>query len=259
MGRQRTRSGRWLIGAVVVVGVLVTACGTPAGTPGAPDGRTIASGPVLTSTADGGGDPNAAGRSLATARPSSAAPAGGAAAAGGGTAICANETLTDSMTRAVADGASVVLATGGFTGTVRPADGEIAVPYSEVALTDASTLAGPELATPGSFWVYGDLAAGGNGATTGETSSLWARGGRLIAVVDPTAGGSDLPGPVIRVAPVVGDDVVMGWVGCWSTQGVPSRDFDGTVDLFDDHGLHPTGMQLSAVSLDDFRSALPAG
>lgn len=259
MGRQRTRSRRWSIGpAVVVVGVLLTACGTPTGTPDAPDRRTVASAPVLTSTADDGGDPNAAGRALAAATPSAPAPDGGGVAAGGGAAICANETLADSMTRAVDNGASVVLATGRFTGAVRSADGEIAVPYSEIALTDASTLAGPELATPGSFWVYGDLAAGGSAATTGETSSLWARGGRLIAVIDP-AGGSGLPGPVIRVAPVVGDDVVMGWVGCWSTQGVPSRDVDAAVDIFDDRGRHPTDMQLSAVRLDDFRSALPAG
>jgi hypothetical protein len=61
------------------------------------------------------------------------------------------------------------------------------------------------------------------------------------------------------VAPVVGDDVIMGWVGCWSTQGVPSRDFDGGIELFDDRGLHPTDMALSAVTLDDFRSALPSG
>jgi hypothetical protein len=107
--------------------------------------------------------------------------------------------------------------------------------------------------------VYGDLAAAGQASATGETSSLWARGGRLVAVIDPASDGSGLPGPVIRVAPVVGDDVIMGWVCCWSTQGVPSRDFDGGIELFDDRGLHPTDMALSAVTLDDFRSALPSG
>ncbi|WP_395729900.1 hypothetical protein [Nakamurella sp.] len=277
MGRQRNSRRWWSIGAAVAVaGMSLAACATTAAGPGwsasaevQPCGVTSC---ALTSVAVGAtvpppvavdGDPNAAGRALASATPG--APTGGASdggaggAAGGGAAgICANETLADSMTRAVQNGASVVLATGGFTGAVRSADGEIAVPYSEIALTDASTLAGPELATPGSFWVYGDLAAGGRAATTGETSSLWARGGRLIAVVDP-AGGSGLPGPVIRVAPVVGDDVVMGWVGCWSTQGVPSRDVDAAVDIFDDRGRHPTDMPLSAVRLDDFRSALPAG
>ena len=151
----------------------------------------------------------------------SVSPTGGAAG-GGAAGICANETLADSLSRAVEGGASVVLATGRFTGTVRSADGEIAVPYSEVVLTDASTLAGPELPAAGSAWVYGDLAAAGPASATGETSSLWARGGRLVAVVDPASDWSGLPGPVIRVAPVVGDDVVMGWVGCWSTQGVPS-------------------------------------
>jgi len=259
---------------LAVAGLLLAACATPAGDPGGtPTGPASA---VTSSTADGStdgtvdadGDPNAAGRTLAAATSSSVplggdaaggGAAGGGAAGGGAAGICANETLADSLSRAVEGGASVVLATGRFTGTVRSADGEIAVPYSEVALTDASTLAGPELPTAGSAWVYGDLAAGGQASATGETSSLWARGGRLVAVVDPASDGSGLPGPVIRVAPVVGDDVVMGWVGCWSTQGVPSRDFDGALDLFDDRGVHPTEMTLSAVGLDDFRSALPAG
>lgn len=246
----------------MVAGLLLAACGTPAAGP-SPSGAGGTTGSVATDT---DGDPNAAGRALASGSapppsgPTNGGLAGGAAggAAGGGAAgICANETLADSMARAVDNGASVVLATGGFTGTVQSGDGEIGVPYSEVALTDGATLAGPTVATPASGWVYGDLSATGDASATGETSSLWARGGRLIAVVDPASGGSGLPGPVLRVAPVVGDDVVMGWVGCWSTQGVPSRDFDGTVDLFDDRGLHPTEMQLSAVSLDDFRSALP--
>lgn len=258
MGGQRTARTRCSIGsALVVVGALLTACGTPAGTTVAPETVSVTAAPVITSAADTDGDPNAAGRALATASPSPAAPSGGAA--GGGAGICANETLADSMTRAVDNGASVLLATGGFTGTVAPGDGEIGVPYSEVTLTEGSTLAGPAVATPVSAWVPGDLAATGQASATGETSSLWARGGRLIAVVDPASGGSGLPGPVIRVAPVVGHDVVMGWVGCWSTQGVPSRDFAGTVDLFDDRGRHPTEMQLAAVGLDDFRSALPAG
>lgn len=199
-----------------------------------------------------GGDPNAAGRAATAAALPSAAPG-----APVGSGICANETLAESLARAVEAGASVVLATGAFTGSVRLGDGEIGVPYSEVALTEASTLAGPPVTTPVSAWVLGNLAADGSAGTpTGETSSLWARGGRLIAIVDP-APGSGLPGPIIRVTPVVGNDVVMGWVGCWSTQGVPSRDFDATVDIFDNRGLHPTEMQLSAVSLDDFRSALP--
>lgn len=257
--RNRGRvSGSGWIGAVVmavgllVAGVLVAAC---AASP--PTGATAGggAGPTASPTAPAGGDPNAAGRTVAAATvTASIAPgAGGGAAAG----ICANETLADSMARAVGAGASVLLATGAFTGTVHLGDGEIGVPYSEVALTNGSTLAGPQLDTPLSAWVYGDLAGDGPSATTGETSSLWSAGGRLIAVVDPVTGGSGLPGPVIRVAPVVGDDVIIGWVGCWSTQGVPARDFTGTVQLFDDQGRHPTEMQLLAVDLDDFRAALP--
>lgn len=250
-----------------LAGLLLAACGTPAGDPGVAatgpasavqSSNTVQSSIPAGSAVPGDGDPNAAGRALATATPSTV-PARGEAAGGSAAGICANETLADSLRRAVEAGASVVLATGRFTGTIRSADGEIAVPYSEIALTDASTLAGPQLPAAGSAWVYGDLAAAGQASATGETSSLWARGGRLVAVIDPASDGSGLPGPVIRVAPVVGDDVIMGWVGCWSTQGVPSRDFDGGIELFDDRGLHPTDMALSAVTLDDFRSALPSG
>ncbi len=223
--------------AVVAAGLLLAAC---------------ASSPPVTETS---GDPNAAGRAAATAS-ALPSPAPGLPV---GSGICANETLADSMARAVGAGASVMLATGAFTGSVRLGDGEIGVPYSEVALTDGDTLAGAPVTTPVSAWVLGNLAADASAGTpTGETSSLWARGGRLIAIVDP-APGSGLPGPIIRVTPVVGTDVVMGWVGCWTAQGVPSRDFDTAVDIFDDRGLHPTEMQLSAVSLDDFRTALPNG
>lgn len=290
--RRRVRAtGSGWIGAVVVAvglvvaGVLVAACAgssPPGATGGAPVGPSAPSvgptgdpsvgptgdpsvGPTGDPSVSRTGDPNAAGRAVAAATvsgPASPGPSGDGGAAGGGAAggsagICANETLADSMARAVDAGASVVLATGAFTGTVQLGDGEIGVPYSQVALTDVSTLAGPELSPPLSAWVPGDLAGTGAAATTGETSSLWAPGGRLIAVVDPVSGGSGLPGPVIRVAPVVGNDVVMGWVGCWSTQGVPARDFTGAVELFDDRGRHPTEMNLTAVGLDDFRAALP--
>ena len=203
-----------------LAGLLLAACGTPAGDPGVAatgpasavqSSNTVQSSIPAGSAVPGDGDPNAAGRALATATPSTV-PARGEAAGGSAAGICANETL-----------------------------------------------AGPQLPAAGSAWVYGDLAAAGQASATGETSSLWARGGRLVAVIDPASDGSGLPGPVIRVAPVVGDDVIMGWVGCWSTQGVPSRDFDGGIELFDDRGLHPTDMALSAVTLDDFRSALPSG
>ncbi len=139
------------------------------------------------------------------------------------------------MARAVQAGSSVVLATGGFTGTTALGDGEIGVPFSEVALTVEDTLAGPPQPSTLSGWVSGDLGADGQSAVTGEASSLWARGGRMIAVVDGS-GASGLPGPVLRVAPVIGDDVIFSWVGCWSTNGVESRDFQGSVDIFDERG-----------------------
>lgn len=171
-------------------------------------------------------------------------------------AICANETLGESLTRAVDAGSSVVLATGGFTGVTMQGDGEIGVPYSEVQLSVEQIYGGPDVPATVSAWVYGDLVAGAGVATTGETSSLWARGGRMIAILDNSAQLSGLPGPVVRVAPVIGEEVILSWIGCWSTNGVASREFDGAVDIFDDRGLHPAELQLFAVSLQEFAGLL---
>ncbi len=242
--------------ALAAVGVVgVTACGSPAGS--AP-GTVTPGGSVSSAASSGGarpdGDPNAAGREVSAATRSAAPPLPGSGSAGA--AICANETLADSMARAVQAGSSVVLATGGFTGTTAVGDGEIGVPFSEVALTVEENLAGPDQPPTLSGWVSGDLGADGQTAVTGETSSLWARGGRMIAVVDGS-GASGLPGPVLRVAPVIGDDVIFSWVGCWSTNGVESRDYAGSVDIFDDRGRHPADLQFQAVRLADFRAQLP--
>jgi hypothetical protein len=243
---------RWLVRAAVSVVLLVLA-GCAAST--AVDDGQVPTGSSVVEPADSDGDPNAVGRALA-ATTATVAPSNQGMSVGSA-GVCANEMLAESMARAVEGGASVVLGSGNFTGNTRLSDGEIGMPYSEVTLTVESTLAGSEVQSPASAWVYGDLAGAGNAATTGETSSLWARGGRLVAVVDAQSDWPGLPGPVIRVTPVVGEDVIMSWVGCWSTQGVDAREFDGAVDLFDDQGMHPTELQLYAVSLDDFRSVLP--
>lgn len=252
---QRMRVGA-VAAAQAVLGIIgVTACGSPAASaPGSPTAGGSASSVAASAGAPADGDPNAAGRDAAAATRSASAPPPDAGSAGA--AICANETLADSMARAVQAGSSVVLATGGFTGSTSVGDGEIGVPFSEVALTVEDTLAGPDQPSTLSGWVYGDLGADGQTAVTGEASSLWARGGRMIAVVDGS-GAAGLPGPVLRVAPVIGDDVIFSWVGCWSTNGVESRDYEGSVDIFDDRGLHPADLQLQAVRLADFRAQLP--
>lgn len=255
MTGQRMRAGMVAVALAAGAVVGVTACGSPAASV---PGTTTAGGSVSSAVTGAGGpsdgDPNAAGRDAAAATRSASAPPGGAGSAGA--AICANETLAESMARAVQAGSSVVLATGGFTGTTALGDGEIGVPFSEVALTVEDTLAGPPQPSTLSGWVSGDLGADGQSAVTGEASSLWARGGRMIAVVDGS-GAAGLPGPVLRVAPVIGDDVIFSWVGCWSTNGVESRDYEGSVDIFDDRGLHPADLQLQAVRLADFRAQLP--
>lgn len=250
-------AGLVLIGSLLLAGCAGTGSGaTGSGSTGSATPPAASSPPGATDPAAAGGDPNAVGR--ASAAGTAAPPTGSQVAVpGGSSSICANETLGESLTRAVDAGSSVVLAGGGFTGTTMLGDGEIGVPYSEVQLTVERTLGGPEAPPSVAAWVYGDLGASGGAATTGETSSLWARGGRMIAVIDGNVQ-SGLPGPIIRVAPVVGDEVILSWIGCWSTNGVQSRDFEGAVEIFDDRGLHPTEVQLAAVSLGDF-TALLAG
>jgi hypothetical protein len=243
---------RTLVGLALLAAVVLTGCSRVDS--GAPATQSVTATTVIgASGPPADGDPNAAGRSAAAATASTQPTTGQQPAMpGGGMAICANETLGESMARAVDAGSSVVLATGGFTGTTMLADGEIGVPYSEVQLTVERTLGGPEVPPTLSAWVYGDLSATGGSATTGEASSLWARGGRMVAVVDTATQWSGLPGPVIRAAPVVGDELIVSWVGCWSTNGVTSREFDGSVEIFDERGLHPTDLQLFAVPLDEF-------
>lgn len=250
---------RTLAGLALAALVLLTGCASTVPDSGASSAPPSTPSPVTSASAGvdqpADGDPNAVGRSSAalTAVPPTSSPV---AVPGGGMSICVNETLGESLTRAVDAGSSVVLATGGFTGSTMLGDGEIGVPYSEVQLTVDRLLGGAEVPQTLSAWVYGDLAAAGDTATTGETSSLWARGGAMIAIVDNLSELSGLPGPVIRVAPVVGDEVILSWVGCWSTNGVTSRDFDGAVEIFDDRGLHPAELQLFAVSLEEFAGLL---
>jgi len=258
-----------MLGVLVMMGALLVGCAAPPG-PAASGGAartttTAAPTSAASSTATGPGaqnepgDPNAAGRSSAAATMSATTIGSDAAAPmpGGGAAICANETLGESMDRDVQAGNSIVLATGGFTGTTTTGDGEVAAPYSEVRLTVEKTLAGPTQPVTLDGWVYGDLAAPVDvPATTGEASSLWARGGRLIAIVDNASAASGLPGPVIRVAPVLDDQLILSWVGCWSTAGVATVPFDGAVDIFDQQGVHPVDLDLQALPLQDFELLL---
>ena len=174
---------RTLVGLALLGTLLLTACSNA----GTGDGESSPAGLTVAAV----GDPNAAGRASAPADASTAPPPL-PAMPGGSSAICANETLGESMNRAVDAGSSIVVANGGFTGVVMSGDGEVGVPYSEVSLYVEDTLAGPDVPQSLSGWVTGNLAATGDVAATGETASLWAAGGRMVAIVDNQ---SDWSGP----------------------------------------------------------------
>ena len=78
-----------------------------------------------------------------------------------------------------------------------------------------------------------------------------------VRIVDNASAGSDPPGPVIWVPPVVGDQLILSWVGCWPTTGVTTRPFDAAVDIFDHQGVHPADLDLQALPLADFEALLP--
>ena len=78
-----------------------------------------------------------------------------------------------------------------------------------------------------------------------------------VGIVDNASAESDPAGPVIRVAPVVGDQLILSWIGCWPTTGVTTRPFDAAVDIYEHQGVHPADLDLQAMPLADFEALLP--
>ncbi|MFI5915339.1 hypothetical protein [Dactylosporangium sp. NPDC051541] len=172
----------------VIVAALLRAGGTP---------------PVSAAPAAGSGAPPVAGTASAAA----------AAAGAGG---CAVVPLAADLGEARAAGASIVLAHGTLTGRTVP---EPRV-RAEMALGGVETLAGPVVADGAKVWV--PTARGPAGPLPGaDAGSLWGPDGALFGIVWPQRLTHDPTGPTLRVAPVVGEQVIFSAAGCWSGGGHP--------------------------------------
>ena len=135
---------------------------------------------------------------------------------------CGSVSLRDTLAMARQSGASVIVANGSLTRkTVY--DNQI---YYEMALNSVQTLSGPPITSGSNGWIGSGL--GPSGPIPGaDTGALWAPDGRLFAIVWPARQTGTTVGPILRIAPVTGDQVIFSSAGCWDTTGLPSRPYSG--------------------------------
>jgi hypothetical protein len=144
---------------------------------------------------------------------------------GDGTADgCAGPTLPDEFARARQEGDSIVLANGTLTGrTVMPAGMSL---YYQMELKSVRTLSGPPISDDTTGWL--DSTRGPAGPEPGaDQGPLWGVDGQLLAIVDPPSEPGFTSGRVIRVTPVVGDQVLFSGAGCWVLSGVDPHPYSG--------------------------------
>lgn len=168
---------------------------------------------------------------LLAVQPWAAAPQRATASPAGAADGCAVISLRDTFATALQRGASVITGTGVLTsrtasfsaagpGSSASAAGTADPGYYQLRMTAVRTLSGPRI-TAGSAW----LDAPEIGADAG---SLWAPGGSFFAIAWPArVAGTPAGGPELRIAPLVGGDVIFSSAGCWDTDGVRSQAFHG--------------------------------
>jgi len=135
---------------------------------------------------------------------------------------CAVTSLRDTLAMARQGGASVIVADGELTGRT-VTDTQI---YYQMALHSVRTLTGP--AITGDGWIAGNR--GPSGPIPGaDAGALWAPDGGMFAIAWPATQTGTTVGPVLRIAPVVGDQVIFSTAGCWDTTGLPSQPYHGNL------------------------------
>lgn len=132
---------------------------------------------------------------------------------------CAAMPLEATLAEARHAGASVVEAQGTLTGRTVAQDGPV---YHQMVLRAVTTLSGP--AVPDGTQVWVSAATGPSGPIPGaDSGALWSKDGRLFAILWR----NQAPGPTLRIAPMVANDVIFSSAGCWDTAGLPGRPFTG--------------------------------
>jgi hypothetical protein len=141
-----------------------------------------------------------------------------------GAAGCAVVSLQQTLDEARQGGASAIIATGTLSGTTT-VDGEV---YGQMVLSSIQTLSGAAIASGTTGWV--DSARGASGAIPGaDAGALWGPDGRLFAIVWPAQKAGTSIGPVLRIAPVVADEVIFSSAGCWDVSDLSSRPYQGAL------------------------------
>ena len=141
-----------------------------------------------------------------------------------GSVGCAVESLQQTLDEARQGGASAIVATGTLSGTTT-VDGEV---YDQMVLRSVQTLSGAAIASGTTGWIAG--ARGPSGPIPGTPAgALWGPDGRLFAIVWPAQKTGTSIGPVLRIAPVVADEVIFSSAGCWDVSGLSSRPYHGTL------------------------------
>jgi hypothetical protein len=142
---------------------------------------------------------------------------------------CAAVPLQAAIASAVRGGASVIVATGALTG--KSASGNPATAgapaFYAMTLSSVRTLRGPAIASGSTAWIPGAAA----GTASSVSSALLAPGGQLFAIVSPRAVTHDLVGPTLRLAPIVGGDVVFTPSGCWDLTGLQPSQYQAATPL----------------------------
>lgn len=242
--RMQTASGGMAV-VVIVVGVIVGAI-----VGGISTGSPIA-GMSSSAPAGAGNAAGTSGQGSASARSSASVPAatpGNSAAAGptgkylapsGADQSCAGVPLREAIASAVRQGASVIVATGQLTG--KPVTGNPATAgapaFYRMTLSSVQTLRGHPVAPGSTAWIPGPAP----GTKASVTSPLLAPGGRLFAIVWPQAVTHDLVGPTLRLAPIVGADVVFTPSGCWDLNGLRPSQYSASTSLKSVSGGAATG------------------
>lgn len=236
--RMQTASGGMAV-VVIAVGAIVGAIvgGISTGSPlagissSSPAGAPVGAGNAAGNSGQGSArtGSNATAPAATPGNGAAAGPTGKYPAPSGADQSCAPVPLRDTIADALRKGASVIVATGQLTG--QPVTGNPATAgapaFYRMTLSSVQTLRGHPVA-PGSIaWIPGPAP----GTKASVTSPLLAPGGRLFAIVWPQAVTHDLVGPTLRMAPIVGADVVFTPSGCWDLSGLRPSQYQASTSL----------------------------
>jgi hypothetical protein len=225
-------SGGLAVVVVLIVGVSLLAHAPSSSSSSSPAGGTAAQAPAASVPAAGGGGSKAA-AAAGPQRNGAIAPSPNgqysASSGSGSSTSCAANPLKQAIADALRHGGSVIVATGTLTGksvTGNPATSGAAAFYA-MTLSSVQTLRGPVVASGSTAWIPGPA----RGASASVTSALLAPGGRLFAIVSPKAATHDLAGPTLRLAPIVGADVVFTPSDCWDVAALQPSQYQANTPL----------------------------